>query len=121
MAGRGELERSVLHALWDAPDGLTAREVASRLAGRDPALTTVLTVLDRLRHKKLVTRDEQTHPHVYRAAASREDHIAEIMLDALGQAPDRDAALTRFLGGVSETDTARLRRLLRRPRSPRPR
>jgi predicted transcriptional regulator len=114
MAARGTLERTILQVLWEHPDGVTAREVVSALPGRELALTTVLTVLDRLRRKKLVTRDDQLRPHCYRPAVSREDYIAEIMLDALGEAPDRTAALTRFLGGVTTTDTAQLRRLLRR-------
>lgn len=118
VTDRGELERAVLRVLWEHPDGITAREIIAALPGRRLALTTVLTVLDRLRRKGLATRDEAARPHVYRAAVNREDYIAEIMLDALGQAPDRDAALSRFLGGVTETDTAHLRRVLRhrRPR-----
>jgi predicted transcriptional regulator len=114
MAGRGELERAILRVLWANPEGITARGVVSELPGPELAMTTVLTVLDRLRRKHLVQREETARPHTYRAAVSREDYIAEIMLDALGQAPDRDAALTRFLGGVSDTDTAHLRRVLRR-------
>lgn len=116
MAGRGELERAVLGVLWENPDGVTAREVITALPGRNLAITTVLTVLDRLRRKDLVIRDESGRPQVYRPAVSREDYVAEIMLDALGQTPDRDAALTRFLGRVSDTDTAHLRRALRHAR-----
>ncbi len=116
MTGRGELERAVLRVLWEHPRGATGRDVQAALADRDLSITTVLTVLDRLRRKHMVTRDEADRPHVYRPAVNREDYIAEIMLDALGQAPDRDAALTRFLGGATDTDTAHLRRLLRRRR-----
>lgn len=119
MTGRGELEREVQRTLWEHPDGVTAREVVAALPGRDLALTTVLTVLDRLRRKQLVVRNESERPHVYHAAVSREAYTAEIMLDALGQAPDRGATLTRFLGGVTDTDTAHLRRVLRRPSRPR--
>ncbi len=114
MAGRGELERAVLQVLWDRPDGLPARDVVAALPGRDLALTTVLTVLDRLRRKDLVRRDEAVRPHVYQATSTREEHIADLMLDALGQAPDRAAALTRFLGGVSDSDTRHLRDALHR-------
>lgn len=119
MAGRGELEREILRALWADPDGMTARDVLSALPGRELAMTTVLTVLDRLRRKHQVVRDDAARPHTYRPAMSREDYVAEIMLDALGQTPDRSAALTRFLGRVTETDTAHLRQALRRPRSSR--
>ncbi len=118
MTGRGELERAIQRTLWEHPDGMTARDVVTALPGRELAMTTVLTVLDRLRRKHLVTRDESVRPHTYHPAVSREDYTAEIMLDALGQAPDRGAALTRFLGGVTDTDTAHLHRVLRRPRPP---
>lgn len=116
MAGQGKLEQAVLRTLWEHPDGMAAREVAEALPGRERAITTVLTVLDRLRGKDLVVRDEGTRPHVYRASVSREDYTAAAMLTALSQASDRDAALTRFLGGVTDTDVAHLRRALRHRR-----
>lgn len=117
MAGSGHLERAVLQILWDHPEGATCRDVLTSLEGRDLAVTTVLTVLDRLRRKQLASRRDDMRPHRYFATVRREDYIAEIMLDALGQAPDRGAALTRFLGGVTDTDTDHLLRALRRRRS----
>lgn len=102
-----------MQVLWDNPDGITAREVMSAMPARALALTTIMTVLGRLCHKGLAMRDDLARPHRYRSAGSREEHIADVMLDALGQAPDRQAALTRFLGAVSDTDTAHLRTLLR--------
>ena len=114
MAGRGELEQAVLQVLWDNPAGITARDVTAAMPDRELALTTVMTVLGRLCQKGLVNRDELARPHLYHASATREAYIADIMLDALGQAPDREAALTRFLGAVSATDTDHLRRALRR-------
>jgi len=116
MAGSGHLERSVLQVLWDHPEGMAARDILPALDGRDLAMTTVLTVLDRLRRKQLVARHDDTRPHRYFATVTREDYIADIMLDALGQARDRRAALVRFLGGVSAADTDHLRRALRRGR-----
>jgi predicted transcriptional regulator len=118
VAGSGELERAVLEVLWDHPEPLAARDVLEALEGRELAVTTVLTVLDRLGRKKLVTRQRDGRVHRYRAAVRREDYIATLMLDALGQAPDRGAALARFLGGVSDADTDHLRRALRRRKSP---
>ncbi|MGH3278776.1 MAG: BlaI/MecI/CopY family transcriptional regulator [Trebonia sp.] len=113
MAGSGHLERAVLQVLWDHPEGLAARDVIAALGGRDLAMTTVLTVLDRLRRKRLVGRHDDARPHRYFATVTREDYVADIMLDALGQATDRRAALVRFLGGVTVTDTDHLRRALR--------
>ncbi|TAM70394.1 MAG: transcriptional regulator [Microbacteriaceae bacterium] len=114
MTGSGQLERAVLQVLWNDPAGVSARDVMSALPGRDLAMTTVLTVLDRLRRKGLAARREDARPHLYFATTSREDYIADIMLDALGQVPDRRTTLTRFLGGVTEADTEHLRRALRR-------
>jgi predicted transcriptional regulator len=119
MAGTGQLERAVLQALWDAPAPAAARDVLAALTQRDPAqrelaVTTVLTVLDRLRRKGLVRRERSGRAHLYQAAVSREDYVAGLMLEALGQAPDRGAALTRFLGGVGPADTDHLRRALGR-------
>ena len=55
MAGLGELERKVMDVLWDSMDEpLTGRQVADHLPDR--AYTTVLTILERLRHKHLVKR-----------------------------------------------------------------
>ncbi len=116
MAGSGELERAVLQVLWDHPDGATAQDVLSALPDSSLAVTTVLTVLDRLGRKGMVERERQGRAHRYRASMTREAYVADLMLDALGQAPDRGAALTRFLGGVSETDTDALRQALRRRR-----
>lgn len=117
MAGTGQLERAVLQVLWDAPAPAAARDVLTALARRDPdqpelAVTTVLTVLDRLGRKGLVRRERSGRAHLYEAAVSREDYVAGLMLEALGQAPDRGAALTRFLGGVGAADTDHLRRAL---------
>lgn len=118
MAGSGHLEQAVLRVLWDHPAGMTARDLLTELDGRELAMTTVLTVLDRLGRKGLVTRHGDVRPHRYVAAVQRDDYIAELMLDALGQAPDRSAALARFLGRVSDDDSDHLRRLLRRRRGP---
>ena len=123
MAGTGQLERAVLQVLWDAPAPAAARDVLAGLARRDPAqpelaVTTVLTVLDRLRRKGLVRRERSGRAHLYQASVSREAYVADLMVEALGQAPDRSAALTRFLGGVDPADTDHLRRALGRPGQP---
>jgi predicted transcriptional regulator len=120
LAGTGQLERAVLQVLWDRPEPAAARDVLTALtaregAERELAITTVLTVLDRLRRKGLVRRERSGRAHLYQAAVSREDYVAGLMLEALGQAPDRGAALTRFLGAASLADTDHLRRALDSP------
>ena len=111
MPSLGELERAVMDRLWSADGTLTAREVQDALDS-DLATTTVLTVLGRLERKGLVTRERDGRAHRYRAVSSREDHVAELMRDALDGAPDRGAVLARFLGSIPPDERARLRDLL---------
>ncbi len=112
MAGRGELERAVVDILWDASEPLTARIVADRLAGRNLAVTTVLTVLSRLEAKGVVRRVRDGRAHTYAPVASREEHTAKLMRQVLDSAGDRDDALARFVGAVSPADVEALRRAL---------
>jgi predicted transcriptional regulator len=107
----GELERAVMDRLWAADGPLTARAVQDGL-DTNPATTTVLTVLGRLERKGLVTRERDGRAHRYRPVASREDHVAELMNDALDATPDRGAALARFFGLIPPDERARLRDLL---------
>ncbi|GAA2013866.1 BlaI/MecI/CopY family transcriptional regulator [Nakamurella flavida] len=112
MAGRGELERAVIDALWNADGPMTARAVADALPGRELAVTTVLTVLSRLETKGVVRRTRDGRAHSYEAVATREEHTASLMHEALDTAGDRDAALARFVGQVSAEDLDALRRAL---------
>jgi predicted transcriptional regulator len=117
MATLGDLERTVMDVLWDADADLTANELRDALAGRaaegrELAVTTVLTVLSRLENKRFVTRDRGTRPHLYRAATSRAAHMAELMHEVLGSAPDRQEVLARFVGRVPPAEADALRRML---------
>lgn len=121
MATLGDLERSVMDVLWDSDDALSAIALRDALAQRTAvgtakglAATTVLTVLSRLENKGFVTRDRETRPHLYRAATSRADHMAELMHEVLGGAPDREAVLARFVGQVGPDEAEALRRMLER-------
>jgi predicted transcriptional regulator len=95
----GDLERAAMEVVWEIGPA-TARQVADRLASRGLAYTTWLTVL------------ASGRAHVYTAVASREDHIAVLMQQALGQADDREAALQHFARSVSPAEAEALRRAL---------
>lgn len=103
--------------LWARDETLSAYDIQERLAtshdtGRTLAATTVLTVLSRLENKGFVERERASRPHRYRAAATREEHMADLMHEVLGGATNRTAVLERFVGQVSAEDAAALRRLL---------
>ncbi|MFF5228871.1 BlaI/MecI/CopY family transcriptional regulator [Dactylosporangium sp. NPDC000521] len=104
MAGLGDLEREVMAQLWDAGEPLTVRQVHERLdPSRGLAYTTVMTVLDRLAKKGVVTQQKADRAYRYTATQTREEMTAALMLDALSAAPDgaaRDAALAHFVGRI---------------------
>jgi len=112
MATLGELERSIMEILWATADSLSAYDLQERLSDRKLAATTILTVLSRLENKGFVARSRDARPHRYTAAATREDHMAELMHEVLGGATDRMAVLERFVGQVSPAEAETLRRLL---------
>jgi predicted transcriptional regulator len=120
MGSLGVLERLLMDVLWDTAEALPANDLRDRLltptavaARRKPlATTTVLTVLSRLETKGFVARDRDTRPHRYRAVSTRAEHTAELMHEVLGSAPDRQAALARFIGNVTPQEADSLRRLL---------
>ncbi|AVT30193.1 MULTISPECIES: BlaI/MecI/CopY family transcriptional regulator [unclassified Plantactinospora] len=114
MTRLGDLERAVMDVLWDRGTGAgaTVREVAEALRDRELAYTTVMTVLDRLAGKGMVEREREGRAWRYRPAASREAHIARLMLDALDLAGSRDAALVRFARSVTGTEAEVLRAAL---------
>ncbi len=112
----GDLERAVMDHLWEsadgAPEGSTVREVLYRFAGqREIAYTTVMTVLDRLSKKGLVTRVRDGRAWRYRPAGSREALTAQTMRRTLDEmeVTDRRAALMHFLDGASEEELADLK------------
>ncbi|MCW2585842.1 MAG: transcriptional repressor, CopY family [Frankiales bacterium] len=115
MTRLGELERAVMQAVWDAAAPVTGRQVAEVLAPRGLAYTTVLTVLTRLERKGLVRRDSSARAHTYAPVGSRENHVAVLMQQALGQADDRAAALQHFARSVTPDEAEALRRALDGP------
>ena len=109
----GELEQAVLEVLWERETPASGREVHERLAGRDLAYTTVMTVLDRLVAKDVVVREREGRAFRYSPRQSRAAMTAEVMRDALeATGADRDQALVSFVGEASEADLAALRRAL---------
>ncbi|NAZ82844.1 BlaI/MecI/CopY family transcriptional regulator [Kineococcus sp. R8] len=112
----GELERDVMDRLWGAGRPLTVREVHEELAAhRKIAYTTVMTVLDRLAKKHVVRQEREGRAFRYSPAATQEQMVASLMLDALGgvsREDDRQAALVHFVGGVSPAEAAALREAL---------
>lgn len=103
-----------MERLWAADQPLSVREVHSALGSeRELAYTTVMTVLDRLAKKQVVSRERDGRAWIYRPVQSRESMVADIMHGALDDRDvDRTAALLAFVDRVSPAEMALLREAL---------
>lgn len=118
----GALEREVLSLLW-AQDQLSVRDVQSRLPRR-VAYTTVMTTLDRLYKKGVLTRVQAGRAFVYSPGISREDlqaAIASRVLTSLLQARGANAVpvLSNLVDTVEQHDAellGTLEQMIRRKR-----
>lgn len=112
MRQLGQLETDVMDLLWSNENGLTVHQVRDALE-RPLAYTTVMTVLDNLFGKDLVTRRKQSRAFVYLPTSTREEHAARLIDSALGVTTDRNAALLHFVGTtLSPAERAELRAAL---------
>lgn len=97
-----DLELACLKILWDSGD-LTVREVRERLTPqRSLAYTTVLTVLDRLAHKGVVSRRKVGKTYIYHPEFERaeaRDRAVRRLLDIYFDG-SKDA-LRAHLGGAA--------------------
>jgi predicted transcriptional regulator len=103
----GKLEQQVLDEVWNRRE-LSVRDVYLAF-GESVAYTTVMTTLDRLFKKKLLTRRKVSRAFVYLPAVSREEFeqgIREDVIDGLlGQGADAvEPVLACIVDTVSETD-----------------
>ena len=100
MAILGDLEHLIMAVLWDSSDARSVREVHERLRPeRDLAYTTVMTVLDRLAKKGLVSRELDGRAWRYRAAVSAARLVADEMHGLLMSIPEASGdALVGFVG-----------------------
>jgi predicted transcriptional regulator len=112
----GDLERAVMDHLWSAPQPQTVRQVHESLSEqRDLAYTTVMTVLQRLAKKNLVSQIRDDRAHQYVPVHGRDELVAGLMVDALDQASDtgsRHGALVHFVERVGADEAEALRRAL---------
>jgi len=103
----GELEAEVMNLLWQRPNQ-TVVEVEERLRRkRQIAHTTVLTTLDRMHRKGLLTREKQGKAFVYAPSYSREQFEQGLAQEVLGALLGgmSEPVLSTFIDLVSEDDT----------------
>jgi predicted transcriptional regulator len=117
----GDLEGAVMEAVW-ALSSATAREIHDR-PGEGRAYTTIMTTMDRLHHKGLLTREKdglawRYQPTLQRAAYERAvtEHEVTRLLDEHG-----DIALSAFVDAAARaTSLDRLAELVAARRAEQP-
>jgi len=93
---------------WQRPS--TVREVLEDLAGeRKLAYTTIMTVMDNLHRKGLLTREQDGRAFRYSTVRSRSEHTAELIASVLAESDDRTAPLLRFVERLNPDEVAVLR------------
>jgi len=118
----GALEQQVMNVVW-ASSEVNVRDVGARLES-PVAYTTVMTTMDRLFKKRLLTRRKVGQAFVYRAVATREeieDSVAAEIVDSLlrRHADQPLPVLSSLVDAVSDRDRAlldELERLVREKR-----
>jgi len=112
----GALERAVMSIAWREGD-ISVREACNRLRV-NVAYTTVMTTMDRLFKKGLLTRRKVGRAFVYRAAATRkelEGAVASELVQSLLHRDDNEPlpVLSSLVDAVSDRDRALLDELER--------
>lgn len=102
------LERECMRALWPLGEA-TVRDIREALLPVRPrAYTTIMTIMDRLAHKGVVTRRKSGRAYVYRAAVSAEEAraraVGQLVENFFGGSPA--ALVSHLTGRVPVTDTA---------------
>lgn len=97
--------------MWEG-DPMSVREAKTRLGGK-LAHTTVMTTMDRLFKKGLLTRDRDGTAYVYRPALSRDDYHRSLLEDTVGELLEKSAGpvLAAFVDTAADLDEENLARL----------
>jgi len=117
----GALERQVMAVVWSAGE-ISVREACERLES-PVAYTTVMTTLDRLFKKRLLSRRKVGRAFVYAAAATQhelEGAVANELVHSLLQRDEALPILSSLVDAVSDRDRTLLddlERLIREKRA----
>ncbi|MDT5274806.1 MAG: hypothetical protein QOG95_1738 [Mycobacterium sp.] len=111
--GLGELEADIMAVLWDNAQLITVRHVLTALQ-RPAAYTTVMTVMDNLHRKGLLSRERRGRAYHYRPVWGREEYTARVMREVLGAASDHDAVFAHFVSQMTDEESRSLQAVWQR-------
>jgi len=114
LPGLGELEAAIMDVVWSANGRVRVREVLDCLEPtRQPAYTTVMTVMDNLYRKGWLSRELDGRAYSYLATRSRIQAATDALRELLADSGDPTAALLHFARGATEAESEALTRGLR--------
>ncbi len=100
LPGLGPLESAIMLALWDTPVPLNVTQISRRLDyPREPAYTTVMTVLTILCRKNLARRHRNGRAWFYEPTLSRDGYLAQRVRDLVILACDPEEMVRSALAG----------------------
>jgi hypothetical protein len=110
---RGALKAELEARLSRADDPMTARALQASFGDDPPSITSIFTVLERLRRAGVVERTAGHEGEIaFSLVRTTSPRTAEAMLEELLRSDDRSGALSRFAGSLDAEDAEALRRAL---------
>lgn len=109
----GSLEKNIMEVLWTKGES-SGREVFERIKdSRDIALTTVLTVIERLVKKGLVNKEKGDSTYIYKPVSSKEEFSRNVSKDVFKRVMQMSSsdAVASFVDIVANVDPKELDRL----------
>lgn len=115
VRGFGELEAVIMDRLWTRNAVSTVRDIFDELSqDRQIAYTTVMSTMDNLHRKGILTRERVAQAYHYRPVMTREEYSATLMRASFDPLGDTDLVLTHFLEQMPAEESARVQDALRR-------
>lgn len=113
MSRFGELEATIMDRMWQADAPRSVRDILAELqAEREIAYTTVMTVMERLFRKGLLSRVAVGRAHHYSPSQSRADYTAGLMAEALSHSTNKAETLVHFAERVTAREAKQLAKAL---------
>jgi predicted transcriptional regulator len=114
---RGALKAELEARLTHATGPMTARDLYESFGADPPPMTSIFTVLERLRRAGVVERALGPDGELeFTLVRTDSPQAAQAMLEELLRSDDRSGALSRFAGSLGPEDVAVLRRVLEEKR-----
>lgn len=115
MTGLGSLERAVMDVMWSAGAAMSVHDLVAELSDREPAYTTVLTVITNLHTKGFVGREKVGRAYRYFPLQTLEEATSRTLRQVLDASGDSAAVLMHFAQTVTDEEREVLNEYLSRP------